>query len=262
MFEFSANSPLIFGIVAVILLVVVAQSIFFLVKAYKRGLEIGMEKKILNATIKRSALFTIAPAIAIFMGVVSLVRMLGIALPWLRLSIIGAVTYELPAATNALEAMGLGETAIASQLTAQQFITITFVMTFGIAASMILAPITCKMINGGMLKIKDKDKKWMDLLMTSMFVGMLSAFLGYIVCDIGFVFEKNEELGKNVLEFHYQLEYWIPVFVMTISAAIMAICGLLLKKFNWKWLNDYALPISMLGSMALAIPISLLIKGM
>ena len=79
MFEFSANSPLIYALVAVILSVVVAQSVFFLVKSYKRGLELGIDKKTLNSTIKRSALFTIAPAIAIFMGVVSLVRMLGVA---------------------------------------------------------------------------------------------------------------------------------------------------------------------------------------
>lgn len=257
MFEFSPNSPLIYALVALILAVVIGQSIFFLLKAYKHGLEIGIEKKTLNATIRRSALFTIAPAIAIFMGVVSLVRMLGIALPWLRLSVIGAVTYELPAAKNALEAMGLSEGSVASALTAKQYITVAFVMTFGILASLILAPITCKSINSGMLKIKDKDKKWMDLLMTSMFVGMLSAFLGYIVYNIGFVFDDN----KNVV-FHYQIQYWIPVFVMAISAGIMSICGILLKKFNWKWLNDYALPFSMLGSMALAIPLSLWINAM
>jgi hypothetical protein len=254
MFEFSLNSPILYVLVAVILGVVIAQSVFFLVKSYKRGIELGIEKSVLNATIKRSALFTIAPAIAIFMGVVSLVKMLGVALPWLRLSIIGAVTYELPAAKQALEAMG-----VEAITDAKQFVTVAFVMTFGIAASLILAPITCKMINGGMLKVKDKDKKWMDLLMTSMFVGMLSAFLGYIVCNLGLVFEEID--GVKTVVFHYQLEYWIPVFVMIISAALMAICGILLKKFNWKWLNDYALPISMLGSMLLAIPISILIKG-
>lgn len=254
MFVFSLNSPVIFIMVGIVLSVVIAQSVFFLVKAYKRGIELGMEKSVLNATIKRSALFTIAPAVAIFMGVVSLVNMLGVALPWLRLSIIGAVTYELPAAQQAMSAMG------ANVITnAKQYVTVAFVMTFGIAASLILAPITCKKITSGMLKVKDKDKKWMDLLMTSMFVGMLAAFLGYIVCDIGLVFEKVD--GVKVLAFHYQLEHWIPVFVMAISAGIMAVCGILLKKFNWKWLNDYALPISMIGSMALAIPISLLIKG-
>ena len=254
MFEFSLNSPVIYIMVGIVLSVVIAQSVFFLVKAYKRGLELGMERAVLNATIKRSALFTIAPAVAVFMGVVSLVNMLGVALPWLRLSIIGAVTYELPAAQQAMSAMGADVI-----VNAKQYVTVAFVMTFGIAASLIMAPITCKKITGGMLKVKDKDKKWMDLLMTSMFVGMLAAFLGYIVCNIGLVFEKVD--GEKVLAFHYQLEYWIPVFVMAISAGIMAVCGILLKKFNWKWLNDYALPISMIGSMILAIPISLLIKG-
>ena len=188
------------------------------------------------------------------MGDVSLVKKLGVALPWLRLSIIGAVTYELPAAKNALEALGVD--AITD---ARQYVTVALVMTFGIASSLIVAPITCKKITGGMMKVKDKDKRWMDLLMTGMFVGMLSAFLGYIVCDLGLVFEQVD--GSKVLAFHYQLEHWIPVFVMAISAGLMAICGVLLKKFNWKWLNDYALPISMIGSMVLAIPISILIKG-
>ena len=254
MFEFSLNSPIIFVLVAVILGVVVAQSIFFLVKAYKRGVELGIEKSVLNDTIKRSAIFTIAPAVAIFMGVVSLVDMLGVALPWLRLSIIGAVTYELPAAEQALAALGVDRVANATQ-----YVTVAFVMTFGIAASLIVAPITCKKITSGMMKIKDKDKRWMDYLMTSMFVGMLSTFLGYIVCDLGLVFEEVD--GAKVLAFHYQIEHWIPVFVLIISAALMGICGILLKKFKWKWLNDYALPISMIGSMALAIPISILIKG-
>lgn len=249
---FSANHPIIFIIVGVIIGIVVAQSVFFLVKAYKRGLELGIARSTLNATIKRSALFTIAPAVAIFMGLVSLVNLLGVALPWLRLSVIGAVTYELPAALQAAESMGISSVSY-TDLTAQQFVTIVFVMTFGIAASLIMAPITCKKITGGMLKVKDKDKKWMDVLMTSMFVGMLSAFLGFIVCDLGFV---NGEAG---VEFHYQLEYWIPVFVMAISAAIMAVCGILIKKLNWKWLNDYALPLSMIGSMALSIPVTLII---
>ena len=249
------NIPILYLFVTIVIGVVTAQSIFFLVKSYKRGLELGMERAVLVSTIKRAALFTIAPAIAIFMGVVSLVNMLGNALPWLRLSIIGALTYELPAAEQAAASMGLQNISF-SELTAQQYVTIAFVMTFGIAASLILAPITCKKITGGMLKIKDKDKKWMDMLMTSMFVGMLSAFLGYIVCNLGLV--KGE---SGAIEFHYQLEYWMPVFVMAISAGIMALCGILLKKFNWKWLNDYALPLSMLGSMALAIPLSLIINA-
>jgi hypothetical protein len=48
---------------------------------------------------------------------------------------------------------------------------------------------------------------------------------------------------------------------MIISALIMAVCGLLLKKFKIKWINDYALPLSMVLGMAAAIPLTALFGG-
>ena len=36
----------------------------------------------------------------------------------------------------------------------------------------------------------------------------------------------------------------------------MGICGILIKKCNMKWLENYALPISMLGAMVFAIVIT------
>ena len=38
--------------------------------------------------------------------------------------------------------------------------------------------------------------------------------------------------------------------------ALMAVSGLLMKKLKARWLSDYALPISMLGGMLMAIPIT------
>ena len=49
---------------------------------------------------------------------------------------------------------------------------------------------------------------------------------------------------------------WIPVFVLLVSAAIMAFCGLLIKKCNMKWLETYALAISMVGAMIFAVVIT------
>ena len=36
----------------------------------------------------------------------------------------------------------------------------------------------------------------------------------------------------------------------------MCVCGLLINKLKWKWLNDYALPICMVVGMAVAIPLT------
>ena len=53
----------------------------------------------------------------------------------------------------------------------------------------------------------------------------------------------------------------VPVLVMTISALLMIVCGLLMKKLKWKWLNDYALPICMMLGMVSGIPLTMWLGG-
>ena len=49
--EFSVNHPILFVIVGMIIAVVVAQSVYFLIKAYRRALELGIDKSVLKKTI-------------------------------------------------------------------------------------------------------------------------------------------------------------------------------------------------------------------
>lgn len=239
--EFSVNHPIIYSLVAVLIAVVLAQSIFFLVRALKRAKQIGISKETINKTISSSAIFTIAPAISILVGVIALSKSLGVALPWLRLSIIGSITYETVAANNALEAAGLNAgTAVTDP---SIYMAVVWVMTLGIAAGLVLVPFLTKRIQGGMTKIALKDKKWGEIFNNAMFLGMISAFLGYVFCDVTNVF-KGDTSGL------------IPVFVMFISAIVMAICGICSKKFNLRWITDYSLPLSLIIGMASAIPLT------
>ena len=48
----------------------------------------------------------------------------------------------------------------------------------------------------------------------------------------------------------------IPVCVMAVSALVMVVCGLLMRKPKLKWLSEYALPISLVLGMAAAIPLT------
>ena len=77
--EFSLNSPILFAIVGAILLLVTAQSVFFLVRAWKAGVEMGIAKSKLRKTVISSAIFTVAPAVSILMGVIVLSKKLGLA---------------------------------------------------------------------------------------------------------------------------------------------------------------------------------------
>lgn len=104
--SFSVNDPFLYLLSAIIVVFVVAQSAFFLVKANRRAQQMGIAAATVRKTILSSALFSIAPAISILVGVITLSNFIGLPFPWLRLSVLGAVTYELPAATIAAGTMG------------------------------------------------------------------------------------------------------------------------------------------------------------
>ncbi len=239
---FHPNGAFLYIIVGIIIVFVLAQSVYFLLRAWKRAKVLGIEPSTLKKTVATSAVFTIAPAVGILLGVITLSKFLGFPLPWLRLSVIGALTYELAAATTAANAVGA---SIAETVTdPKTFSAIAWVMTLGIMPSLIYVAFGLKKIQSGVIKIKESNKAWGDIFMTALFLGMISAFLGMIFATV------SEGLVG-----------WIPVFVMLASAALMSICGLLVKLFKLKWVEDFALPISMLGAMALSIPITSLVTA-
>ena len=238
--EFNVNSGFMYGIVAVVIAFGMLQSVVFFVKAWKRGKAIGMDVKVMKKAAGSAAVFTIAPAVAILLGVIALSKSLGFPLPWLRLSVIGALTYETTAAASAAAAVGV---TLGTQITdAKIFSTIAWVMTLGIVPGLVLVPAFGKKIEDGLIKIKTKDQHWGEIFVAGLFLGMISAFLGVVFAHVS-----------------EGLEGWIPVFVMLASALLMLLCGLIRKVFNAKWIEEYALPISLLGGMALSIPITSLV---
>ena len=121
------------------------------------------------------------------------------------------------------------------------FAVIAWTMTLGIIAGIILILFGLKKIQKGMLTISGKDERWRGILMDALFLGMISAFLGLLFAHV-----REGVAGL------------IPIVVAVVSALLMGVCGLLIKKLKWTWLEQYALPLCMLGSMALSIPITAL----
>lgn len=241
--DFNPNNTFMYGVVAVVILFVVAMSVRFIVMAWRRALKLGISPAVLKKTALSAAVFTLAPAVSILLGVIALSKALGFPLPWLRLSVIGALTYETPAAASALSAVGLDLSSLITD--PKVFAAVAWVMTLGIIPGMILVPAFGKKIENGLVRIRTKDARWGKLFMSALFLGMISAFLGMVFATV------TEGLSG-----------WIPVFVMTAAALLMAVCGIFVKVLNWRWMADYALPISMLGGMALAVPITILVQSL
>ena len=233
---FSANHPLLFLLAGLAVLAVVVQSAVFLRKAWKRAIELGYSKRRLRSVATTAAIFSIAPAVAIGIGIITLSGTLGLPLPWLRLSVVGSIVYELSAADTAANAVGA---TLGSPLNAQQFGTIAWTMTIGITTGLFLIPTLCEKTLNKVQSVGKKDNAWGEHFINAIFFGLIATFVG------------NGLSGVTL-----SVEGRVTALVLGVSALTMCACGFLRNKLGWKWLNDYALPICMIVAMASAIPLS------
>ncbi|MBQ9211490.1 MAG: DUF5058 family protein [Clostridia bacterium] len=231
------------GIIAFVALVCVV----FLVRAWRAGLAIGMDRAKMKRAVAASASFSALPSVGILLGVIALSGSLGVPWPWLRLSVIGALHYETQVAAAAAESVGLPELS-GSAMTAQAFATIALLMSVCIMWGMILSALFNKRYLHrlhGQGEKKAGEKKaggFGDIAMSAMFIGMVSAYLGSYLGDF------ISGAGK----FTFQGS-WTPIAVALVSALVMALLTWLSEKKNMQWLDNFSIAASMLVGMMAAV---------
>ena len=132
----NVNAGALYLIVACVLAFITVMCVIFLVKSYRAGIKIGMDKQVLRKTIISSATFTLLPSISILLGVIALSGSLGVPFSWLRLSVIGALQYELNVAEMAAQSIGLAGLK-PEAMSMGAFVTIALVMTAGILGGVV-----------------------------------------------------------------------------------------------------------------------------
>ncbi len=230
------NSPFLFALGSFVALFVTVQSLVFIAQAWKEGRRLGLGAAVMRKALIGSGIFSVVPSIAILLAVLTLAGSLGLPLPWIRLSVVGAITYELPAAETAARAFG--STIKGPIFDREIFSAIAWAMSLGSVFAMILIAFFAKGIQSGIHKAQIKDVKWSGLLITAMFMGLISAFLG-------------SSLGGGL----------VSILTLLSSAAVMACFGLLIKKTGLSRLENFAMPISMLAGMAVAAIYTMAIAG-
>ena len=233
------NSLPMFLIVGVVVLFICVLCVVFLVRSWRAGVAMGMDKAKLRRAITSSATFTLLPSVSILLGVIALSGSLGIPLPWIRLSVIGALHYEGNVADIAARAAGMSGGLGSEPLTAPVFLTVALVMTAGILAGCILC-VFClkaymKKVRGAAQKQKSGKMGFGDYMFTAMFVGLVSAYIG-------------SYLGEWTSAGNY-----MPLFVAAVSAAAMGLFEYLARKKGMTWLDNFSMAGSMLVGMAAAV---------
>jgi hypothetical protein len=206
---------------AILISYVLFESVVIYRKAYKRGLELGMTKTQLNETTRSSVIFSIVPSLPILIGLVTMIPLFGnVVIPWIRLSVIGSVSYETYAASQIKQAAGVA--SLTENL--QVYSTAIWTMTLSILSGMIILIFFYKQYTNKLEAIKIKNPRWSELLIAALFMGLVGT-IGAQQITMG---------GYNAL-------------ALFISIAIMAVLALISRKF--KWMEEFALPVSMLGTL-------------
>lgn len=226
------------GLALCVVAFVIAQAVFFLVRAIKRAKELGIEKSTIKNTIVSSGLFTIAPAIGIVATVLTLSAGLGYVLPWIRLTVIGNISYEVTAATNAIEAFGLTGGIANSIKDPEVFGTVAWVMTLGSIMPLMLIPIFLKKVQKKIGKTASKDSKWTSAMSAAAFIGLIAAFVARAIAGGGEQEIRGD--GAGVLS----------ICALLFSVVLMLIFQKIATVKNWRWLDSFAMPFSMIGAMA------------
>ena len=246
------NSWWMYLLGAMVTIFVLGTSVFFIAKAFKDAKALNMNKKTLTKVMIDSAIFTILPSISILIGVIALSGYIGIPLPWIRLSVIGALHYEGTAVDTVLDSFN--QLYVTNN---EIFVTVATVMTLGI----IVGPIFClfgfkfydkKVLsktrnevvavnNAGEETAKPK-KDFGSMLFNAVFIAMVSVFLAD---DIALLVSNEEQTDSSV----YVPTSYVPVIVIGVTFLSMAIFDLLEKKCKQKWLANFSLGLSMLIGM-------------
>ncbi len=263
---FDNSAPGLYLIAGAVILFVLAQAIFFLIKSWKRGKELGISAKKLKNALTSSALFTIPSALSILATIIALAPALGLVIPWVRLSVIGNLMYETTAAEAAMEAFGHeGGMAVAVN-DPEVYAGVAWVMTLGICFSLIVLPFLAKPLhkkfmsattkkeetpvaeesNEGTKDTKKKKKRGLggfinDFATPAIFIGLIGAFIARAIIGAG----KPETFGDGAG----------VLSIITLVVAIVASIALelLAKKLKLTWLEPFVMPIGMIVAMIAAI---------
>ncbi len=235
-----ANLPLLYLVVGGVLLFIALGCFYFIIKFYRAGIKLNMDKTILKRTITSSALFTVLPAVSILLGVIALSGSLGVPTAWLRLSVVGNLSYEAIAAEAAAQGMGLALDS--SILSASSLVTILAVMTTGICWGVICTIFLCpsyskkctKLLNKSKPESEKKGKGFSDWAMISMFIGFCGTFIGSYIAQ-----------AVRGISF-------IPLLTALVAGVVMKIC-IMLEERGHKWMENFSLSLSMLIAMASAV---------
>jgi hypothetical protein len=227
-----ANGTLMLGLCSLAIVFIMFQSLIFIRTAWKRGIEVGIDKGVMKKAMTNAAVFSVVPSLPIIVMLALLTVNLGKYFPWLRLSVVGSAVYENMAADIVAKSSGLSGIADTG-FDLRVFATAMWVMSVGIIWGIVFNIFFMKSLDKFSKNAKASNNRFIPIFSSALFIGMLSLMSAPYLTD----FEKNRAA--------------IVAFISSSVAVIL--CGRVSKAVNIKSIDDFSLPIGMIVGMAAAV---------
>lgn len=252
-YTFNPDNGLMYGLYGGVIAIVSAMSVYYIVTAIRRAKALGMDMGKIKKVITTSVSFSILPAIGIGVGMVALIGSIGIALPAIRLSVIGSLQYETMMANGAAvalsEPLGSLEKFLESVIFPKDYVTIATVMTIPIITGPLVVLLGYKRFQPKVAMLSSKGVKTTrggmnigEMLFQVVFIGMI---LGYLADAVSILAADAS-----------YIDAYFNFIALVIAALCMYVFELLINKLKWKWLDSFSTAFSMLIAMAVVAVIS------
>lgn len=222
------NHPILFTMSSIIIGYMILQSLLFMKMGYEEALNLGVEKHTLKNIIKNSVAISILPTLPIIVSLFILVPVLGTAVPWLRLSVIGSAMFEMLAAE--LGAVAGGAPGLVPGISVEAWVSAVWVMCIGGASCLFTALVFIKPFCASYNLIGTKSKNLVSMLGLAATVSLISSIL-----------VDNIQKGKS----------------QTITIICCCLFAIIISKISAKlkstFLKDLILPLTILFGLMISI---------
>lgn len=226
------NSGIVYIGVILGLLFVFALCVVTLRQAWRRAIELGLTSEEVKGIVKSSALFSFVPSLSVVVGLFSLQAVLGVPWSWFRLSVIGAVGYELVAADVA--AIGAGYEslpALAAAGDVRAVGPVMLAMSLGIIGGAVGVLFLAKGIQVSMTSYRDKSGAWGALVMSCFIMAMMAVFTP----------ARSIFMGT------------VATLTLLTSAVVTLAHRWIIQKYKVKWLSNFIMADALILGMASAV---------
>lgn len=223
------NHPMLWAITVLMI------SILFLFAAYYIKISVKAAKKLsvtdaqIKAAVKASVTTSIGPSIAIMFGMIALLILVGAPTALMRLSVVGAVSYETM--SGAIAAETFNTTFSVENITPQIFQATLFVMAVGCIAYMIIISVFCKSF--GTLQEKMARSAGVENAKKVSAAAILGCY-AYLVSSYAVALNKN-------------------TVAMVVGCAVMYILQRYNRTAQKKWIREWSVLIAMITGMLTAV---------